>query len=122
MESTHYLIQETQQGFESLAELVQETADNLSVGSGVIRDMVPVIEKLDEMFRLVGQLKVYLTEDEVIQDFIALSTDTNRVLVYIMEAIGSEDLVLLSDLLQYELKVRIDKWLHITKEIGTQIN
>ncbi|NPV91589.1 MAG: hypothetical protein HPY50_12535 [Firmicutes bacterium] len=122
MESTHALIQETQQGFESLAELVQETADNLSVGNGVMRDMIPVIEKLDQMFQLVGQLKGHLTEDEVISDFVALSTDTNRVLVYIMEAIGSEDLVLLSDLLQYELKGRIDRWLHITKEIGTQIN
>lgn len=113
------LIQETREGFEDLAGLVQATADNLIIGSGNIGDIGLIIEKMDELFKSMGQIKDGLeNQEEMLKDFIAMSSDTNRVLIYIMDALGSGDVVLLSDLLQYELKVRIERWVNFLSEIG----
>ncbi|MGE5396026.1 MAG: hypothetical protein ACM3MK_00670 [Chitinophagales bacterium] len=108
----------------NLDKMIDETIDSLQFGTGGYEKLTGVIEKMDEQFKGIGEIKDRVSEEDVafFKRLLALSQETNAILVRLIEAMSAGDVVLLVDLMQYELKERIEKWTRLISRLEISMN
>lgn len=110
--------------FINLLGLIDEAVDAFQFGGDGFSKLVEIIEKLDFQFETLREIKNNIEDDEspYLEKMIALSEETNQILANILTALESQDVVLLADLLQYELKIRLEAWGELVSKLLVKEN
>lgn len=111
-------------GFKKLEGMIEETVSSLQVGTDGFDKLTAVIEELQVQFQNMDQLKnsVGKNDSDFLVEMTSLSNETNKILNDIVEAMMSQDVVLLADLLEYELKPRMTTWQYLSRDLERRIN
>lgn len=104
--------------FENLRSEVNNVIENFrlgELGTG-FRHLIIIVEILQEIVNLFGQMlseMEYSVEEIPLERITNLSSalqELNALLRELMEAMERKDTILIADLLEYELVVKVDEW------------
>lgn len=124
MDKQKEVIASARAGFDRLENMLEDTTNALQVGTDGFDRLVLLVEEMDRQFQNVAVIQKKLTEDNgpFIARLAALLAETNQVLDAVVQAMTAGDVVLLTDLLQYELKPRLKKWSDLMTGWGEPLN
>ncbi|MGE5370800.1 MAG: hypothetical protein ACM3QZ_02320 [Solirubrobacterales bacterium] len=105
-------LKDMKKAFIGLLELVDQAVDKFRFSQGGYDELITILEKLDYHFENLRGIKNNIEDEEspYLVKLIEQTDDTNQILSRIMGALESKDTVLIGDLLEYELKPRINDW------------
>jgi len=120
----NYRLEDIKEGFRRMPDRIDETVNALQIGTNGSGHLVDTVEELAAQFESVHLLTADLPnmDESFLQQLVRLTEDTNRVLNVMLEAMAGDDIVLVTDLLQYEVKPRMERWLQFLAGLEKSLN
>lgn len=120
----NYRLEDIKKGFKRMPGKIDETVNALQFGTDGRSYLLTTVEDLAAQFESVRSLTEDLPgmEESFLQQIVNLTEDTNRVLMIMLEAMSADDIVMVTDLLQYEVKPRMERWLQFLSALEKSLN
>ncbi|MGE5418049.1 MAG: hypothetical protein ACM3UZ_15025 [Acidobacteriota bacterium] len=119
MNWTREWVRDLKKRFVKMDESIDETVTAMQSGNEGYQKLTAIVEEMSQLFESMAKMNERVSEDDsaFFQKMIAQTQRTNQVLNGIVNAMTSGDVVLIADLLQYELKERLGEWSKLLKDV-----